>query len=227
MTSLSSRQPRKRTTSLSAGRSSASARATTLSRTLRSTMTRPTYNAADRALATAVKAKLSTGVLANQPSEKERVMDLLATLEASQGSLPTRVPDPRVLDRARTELTNFTKMTDTSSTSESSTAAGASPIDETKGGTVADSSLNAGPRHVKLSWDYPAAWQGNITGFRVYHEGEMIAQIDDASRRSIEVDIDAHEGANAITLTAIKTVSPSLTHESTPSNTVYSVVNPE
>lgn len=209
---------------------------------LRRTLTTPTYTAADRALASSVRSKLASGLLDNQPTEKERVMTLLATLESADSNNLARVPDRRVLDRARTELVRFnTTRTPTTGTSTGSspgtttgttgttTTTGTTPNTTVEGDTAVaatDDARSVGIKNIKFSWDYPASAQSNITGFRLYYENQLVAQLDDAGGRAFDVDLELHEGSNAFYMTAMNASDPNNVRESVPSNTVYSVQNP-
>ena len=154
----------------------------------------PVYSAADRTVANEVRTKLSSGVFDSNPQLKSRVVNLLATLDTALRGGVARVPDRNNINSVMDALRAIN-------------SGSAEPIRTRPAGEVPPFEVTPLPatdgaesvREVSFRWDYG---DDEITGFRLYCDGEPVCEFNSPSARSGSCDISTTDGSHTFHLTA-------------------------
>jgi len=159
---------------------------------------RPTYTAADKAVAEAVRAKVESGVFDRNPGVKARAINLLATFDAATTGRLARVPDRGSINRIVGELRriNHEGAVRTNPSGGSDPPFEVSPVGNTDPPTRI--------REVKVEWDY-GEQPADLAGFRLYHEGVAVGETRTPAAREMSWEVSLSEGSHSFTLTAFDT----------------------
>jgi len=154
----------------------------------------PTYTAADRRVANAVRGKLARGTFNRDPRLKARVINLLAIMDTAGTGRVARVPDRNdvklVMDTLRGINSRVLQPIGRRPTER------VPPFEVTPSPATGDGTL----REVSFRWDYG---DDVITGFNLYMDGEKVCEFTPETVRNGVCDVEATEDVHTFTLTAI------------------------
>lgn len=169
---------------------------------VRDRLSSPTYSAADRAVLTAVRAKLADGTFNRSPGVKKQVETLLKIIEKTNSGGPNTRPSQGTIREVNDIITTLLRqrMSDVSRAGRVEPRPGRVGRPDVRVAPSRDTGSPAELKEVTASWDHDGS--GPPAGFRLYLDGEAVGDFTPGTVRRGIRELEMSEGRHVFTLTA-------------------------